>query len=95
MDDRTNGIDETTQDDAGSSLGGGINLEDGCGEDGKLDDTTRPDEADQTSEPFPDEEAGDDLCSSDEGEEASDGGLEPLEVELIVQGNAADRKSVV
>lgn len=89
MDDRTNGIDETTQDDAGSSLGGGINLEDGCGEDGKLDDTTRPDEADQTSEPFPDEEAGDDLGSSDEGEEASDGGLEPLEVELIVQGNAA------
>lgn len=83
MDDRTNGIDETTQDDAGSSLGRDINLEDGCGEDGKLDDTTRPDEADQTSEPSPDEEAG------DEWEEASDGDLESLEVELIVQGNAA------
>ena len=73
MDDRTNRIDETTQDDAGSSLDGGINLEDGCGEDRKLDDTTRPDEADQTSEPSPDEEAGDDLGSGNQDDGASEG----------------------
>ena len=91
MDDKSNEIANKAQDEA-AGLEEGSSLDDELVEgerQGKNSQREETEESDQTAELSPDEDADDELGPSNEGEAASDGGLEPLEVELVVQGNAA------
>ena len=91
MDGKSNEIDNKTQGEV-AGLEEGSSLDDELVEgeqQGKNSQREETGESDQTAELSPDEDADDDLGSSNEGETTSDGGLEPLEVELVVQGNAA------
>lgn len=91
MDDKTNEIDDKTQDEA-TGLGDGSSLDGELVEgeqQGKNRHLEEPDEAGQTADTSMDDGAGDDLGSSDEGDEASGGALESLEVEVVVRGSEA------
>lgn len=91
VDDRTNEIDDKAQDEA-TGLDEGISLVDELGEgeqQGNNSQLEESDEAGQTADTSQDDGAGDDLGSSDEGDEASGGALESLEVEVVVRGSEA------
>ena len=90
MDDRTNEIDDKAQDEA-TGLDEGTSLVDELGEgeqQGNNSQLEESDEAVQVADPSSDDGVGD-LNSSNENDEAPEGVLESLNVELIVRGSEA------